>query len=148
MKVLVKHAVNLSNQKLIIEFNSEALILELRKTISIKLGLCISLIQLTTKKCGVLVLMTDTWPLSFFIQSEKAVIKLSLLDHSHSRNESPDNFLTFINRTRGLSSNLSSLEALMNICKIGSVLAMQDFINHHENDIKEEDLLNQEEDCK
>lgn len=144
MRVLIKHVPSTPNGKIHIDFNSEAPISELRKIISEKLNVPLSCMQLTTKKCGVVVLMTDTWPLSFFISSEKANIKLNLLEtleFKRARTMSTISYLT-PNRT------LSPIEYLIAVCKSGSLQALADFFEVHEAEIQDEDLLNQEQECK
>lgn len=150
MKVLIKHTLSAMNTRLHIEFNSEALISELRKIVSSKLGVPLSLIQLTTKKCGVVVLMTDFWPLSFFISSDVAVIKLNILESAAPRSELSINVLsqTQITRSRGLSKDIPAIDHLISISKMGSVMSLQDFLEVYENEIKDEDVLNQEQECK
>ena len=151
MKILIKHTVNSPNQRLNIEFNSDCLIGELRKNLSEKLSINISLIQLTTKKCGLQILMTDTWPLSFFISSEVAIIKLNLLENINTRTENIIGLSEIRiqnDRSRGLSKEISSVEHLISISKSGSVQALQEFCEFFFQEIKEEDLINHEQECK
>lgn len=147
MKVVVKYNISGNTQRIHFEFNGEMMVSELRKMISRKISVPLSMMQLTTKKCGVLVLMTDSWPLNFFISADVAVIKMNYLEAGKSESN-PSPTATVINRNRGMSKEIPAIEHLISISKSGNVHHLNEFFEYFENEIREEDLLNQEQECK
>lgn len=146
MKVVVKYNISGNSQRIHFEFNSEQMVGELRVLISKKLNISLSMMQLTTKKCGIVVLMTDSWPLNFFVSADVAVIKMNYLETGKFDN-SPNPAATQI-RNRAMSKEIPPIEHLISISKSGNTHHLNEFIEYFDTEIRDEDLLNQEQECK
>ena len=142
MKVVIKSSINGANTRTQIDFPSEDLIGDLRSNISRSLNIPLSQIQLTTKKNGTLVLMTDSWPLSFFASSEKTVIKVNYLESNLNKYLSPL-LSSIITRSRGITREVPAIEQLISISKSGNINILSEFFDCFEQEIKKEELLNQ-----
>ena len=142
MKVVIKSSINGVVTRVQIDFQSESLIGDLRSQISRRLSVALSQIQLTTKKNGLLVLMTDSWPLSFFVSSEKAVIKVNYLESSTNKDLSPG-LQSSMTRSRGVTREVPAIEQLISISKSGNMHLLSDFFECFEQEIRKEELLNQ-----
>ena len=81
MKIIFKCSEQFNeNLSLILDLDLNSLVSEVRNRISKNTDLPLSSFHLVTKKNNVKILLTDTWPLSFFIDDENPRIKIKLLE--------------------------------------------------------------------
>ena len=116
---------------------------EIRTRISRIIGSPLSTFQLVANKFGQSVLMTDSWPLSFFISEENTVIKIKMLDTTTtSRRESLVS--PIISSLSMVNTASSSQELFMTCCKVGNITQLREIISSAE----DQDFLNYVEENK
>ena len=148
MKLIIKHSLVSSNLRLHIEFSINCLVHDLRKLISHRFSIPLSSVQLTTNHCGVVILLTDFWPLSFFLTSEVAILKLHTLDPQRIESNAPPQQHPLLCRSRCLSPEILPIERLISVCMLGPLQAFAEMLELYAHEVAEEDLLNQELECR
>lgn len=150
MKILFKHSKRINDSKsLNLDFDLSVLVGEVRKRISRILDIPLCSFHLVAKKSAVKVLMTDSWPLSFFLDEDDLKVKINQLDLPFfMRKESMANFSTTSSGTTGIrySYSFNSLYLAIISCKCGDLASLKAII---EADGNSEDLLiHQVQECQ
>jgi hypothetical protein len=143
MRIIFKYA-DQSNEPICLnlEVSLEIMVKDLRIKISRVLDLPLPSFQVVTKNCGQSVLLTDTWPLSFFVDSADAKLKLKLLEFSgYSRKDSviSSSGSSFLGPMR-LSCFARPFDQAVLYCKANSVEGLLNLLAADENN--DEDWLN------
>ena len=139
------------NKKLYHDLEMEEVVLEVRRKISSVVGIPMSGFHLATNRLGVKILLTDTWPLSFFISEENPVLKLKLLEMVRLLRK--DSLLSTSMAMQNFSiANFISSEVpsqnLFTACKLGNLQMVQEVSDLIEKENPDEDLFNCVEDNK
>jgi hypothetical protein len=91
------------------------------------IGSALSSFQLVTNKLGVIVLLTDSWPLSFFVSEENPVIKIKMLENTTSTRR--DSLISPLLSTLCIASQSSGVsEVLMTCCKVGNITKLREIV--------------------
>ena len=152
MKILFKIPAKINkSKKLHLDIELSLQVSELRRRIARIIDYSLSSFHLTTKKYGVLILLSDSWPLSFFISEESQVIKIKLLESPHLiKRDSQINISPFLSSLTFINTSGSSnpLEVIIQACKLGNLLQIKEVIESNERDNQDEEYLNGTEECK
>ena len=137
MKILFKHPNILNtNNRLNIDLDLSILVGEIRIRISKILDISLSMFQLVTKTNNIVVLLTDSWPLSFFITEDNPKIKVKLLDlPGFTRRESNINSCLpfWHNSVINYPFSLKPLDFAILECKSGNLENLKALIKNDEN---------------
>ena len=134
-----------------LDLEIEEVVLEVRRKISSVVGIPMSGFHLATNRLGIKILLTDTWPLSFFITEENPVLKLKLLEMARLLRK--DSLLTTSMSIQNFSiSNFMSGEipsqTLFTACKLGNCQMLQEISDLIEKENADDDIFNSVEDNK
>lgn len=149
MNILFKHSDQFNNKgSTILNLDLNTIVKEVRLRISRILDLPLNSFHLVTKKNTVNILMTDTWPLSFFIDEDHPKIKVKLLDLPiFTRKES------FLNTSPGFFAHCPSratyaikpFDIAVTACKNKDLDTLRHIIEYDEN--QEDEVVHQSQDC-
>lgn len=150
MKVVFKIPSHIAKSKrLYLDLEIELEVREVRKRLSRIMDIPLFCFHLVTKICGVSILLTDSWPLSFFISEEGLMIKIHLLENNITlRRESTVNNSPLLSsltiNTFTTSSN--PLKAVIRACTTGNIQQIKEVVMARDNN--DEDFLNEVEENK
>lgn len=149
MNILFKHSDQFNNKgSTILNLDINTMVKEVRQRISRILDLPLSSFHLLTKKNTVNIIMTDTWPLSFFLDEEHPKIKVKLLDlpifarKDSILNASPGFFTHCPNR---LTYAINPFQMAIAACKSKDFETLKHIICFDEN--QEEEIIHQSQEC-
>lgn len=152
MKVQFKIPTHISpNGKLHLDLELSFPVHEVRKRIGRLIDVPLSCFHLITKKFGVTILITDTWPLSFFISEENPVLKIKLLENQGLiRRESTISISPLLSTLTmiGGSSSTNKLSQVINACKLGNIFKVREISDAAERDPQDEEVINGVEENK
>ena len=150
MKILFKHSVKFNNSRsTTLELDLETMVSEVRKRISRILDIPLSSFHLLSKRFKISILMTDTWPLSFFLDESRLKIKIKQLDTPVFLRK--DSVLTNSSSSEGpfsrrLTSTIQPLDLAILACKCGNLGGLKELISKE--DPHEDSLLHQAQECQ
>ena len=152
MKLIFKIPSNLSQKKrLSIDIDIDNLVREVRLRMGRVFDIPTSYFHIVTKICGVSVLLTDSWPLSFFIYDDHPVFKVVLLEnHLMNRKESivASSPLLSSLSVGSFSNSINPLKSIIRDCKIGDIRHIREVVESRGKDHDDEDYLNEVEENK
>ena len=149
MKILFKHSKHLTNSNsMTLEFDLSTMVSSVRKRISGILDIPLSSFHLLTKRSSQLILLTDTWPLSFFLDESCLKVKIKQLDVPQFLRK--DSIFTSSTSSAGssrrLTSTLQPLDLAIAACKNCNLGGLKDLLANE--DSQEDGLLQQAQECK
>lgn len=149
MKILFKIPAKVSSShRLYLDMDLNYLVGDIRKRISQLIESSLSSFHLVTSKFGTTVLLTDSWPLSFFITEENSVIKIKLLE-THRCVVRRNSFVSPIISSLSMisvSGSDSPVQLLLTSSKIGNITKLKEIAEHL--GTNNEDILNSVEENK
>jgi Protein kinase domain/Ankyrin repeats (3 copies)/Ankyrin repeat len=150
-KVLFKVPKQLTRSgKVYLDLDIDLEVSEIRRKISKIMDTPLSSFQIVSKVCGIYVLLTDSWPLSFFIKDEDPILKLKLLEAHSPRRDSHFEVPRLI---RALTyscfmPSLTPLQEIISACKTGTLSTVKFIVERLENEAAGEACLNSCEENK
>ena len=152
MKVLIKVPnCIVRNKKLYLDLDLAEVVLEVRRKISTLAGIPMSGFHLATSHLGIKILLTDTWPLSFFITEENPVLKLKLLEITRSLRRDSLVSTSMVIQNFSIANFMSSenpSQNLLSACKLGNFQMVKEVSDQIEKENADEDVFNCVEDNK
>ena len=150
MKIIFKCSEQFNeNLSLILDLDLNSLVSEVRNRISKNTDLPLSSFHLVTKKNNVKILLTDTWPLSFFIDDENPRIKIKLLElPAFARKDSLVNHSSIFGALQNIkfSYSLKPFDIAIIACRDGSLENLKQVIDAEYN--TEDEIIHQVQDCQ
>ena len=141
MKILFKLPSKSSQTRRIhLDMDLSYLVGDIRQRISKLINSSLSSFQLVTSKFGITVLLTDSWPLSFFITEENSQIKVKLLE-SYLASERRSSLVSPVISSLSIiniSDSNTPVQLFLTSCKIGNIsklIEVSESLVRHDQDL-------------
>jgi hypothetical protein len=152
MKVLIKVPNSVARtKKIFIDLCLDWEVAHVRKRLSAVIGVPLNCFHLATNRFGITILLTDSWPLSFFISEDNPVLKLKLLEMVRTvrKDSLMSTSMAFHNfSVANFLSSENPSASIMSACKLGNFQLLQDAADLIERENLEEDVFNSVEENK
>ncbi|CAG9310037.1 unnamed protein product [Blepharisma stoltei] len=155
MKIKVKFLNNLSKRNILeLDFNPDHSVSQAKKTIASLLGVPSKTIRLLTYRCGLQVLMSDSWPLRFFISDDFSTIKVDkfkfAIENTPRKLRRASTYMDTLGRGNYFptSREYGPFDKVIDECILGNLTDLKKVVEIYENEVPDdEDILNQTQGC-
>lgn len=146
MKVLIKVPTSIEKgRRLYIDISLSTPVSEIRKRLSSIIGQPLSNFHLVANRFGVRVLLTDSWPLSEFIDEDSLVLKLKILESSRFARKESLVYMTSVLSSFSMANlyNTSNpSESILMACKLGNFKMLSDIAESIDRENNDDDSFN------